>query len=168
VEFRIDRGLRGVLRTSMLRRVRARGKRGADQRAILAADISTNIRRPEMGRTIGAVVAGVVLWGVLWNALNFGLRSLGRVTEPITGVGLLLGLIAYSAALSVGAGWVAAAIKGDADAMTAVKALAGTNLLIGIVTEVLYWELMPVWYHVVFLALVVPMTLQGGRLKAND
>jgi hypothetical protein len=88
--------------------------------------------------------------------------------EPITGLGLLLGLIAYSAALSVGAGWVAAAIKGDPDAMTAVKALAGTNLLIGIVTEVLYWELMPVWYHVVFLALVVPMTLQGGKLKAND
>lgn len=122
-----------------------------------------------MGRTIGAVVAGVVLWGVLWNALSLGLMSLGMITagEPITGVGLLLGLIAYSAALSVGAGWVAAAIKGDPDAMTAVKALAGTNLLIGIVTEVLYWELMPVWYHVVFLALVVPMTLQGGKLKAN-
>lgn len=122
-----------------------------------------------MGRTIGAVVAGVVLWGVLWNALSVGLMSLGMITagEPITGIGLLLGLIAYSAALSVGAGWVAAAIKGDPDAMTAVKALAGTNLLIGIVTEVLYWELLPVWYHVVFLALVVPMTLQGGKLKAN-
>ena len=123
-----------------------------------------------MGRTIGAVVAGVVLWGVLWNVLSIGLMSLGLMTagEPVTGVGLLLGLIAYSAALSVGAGWVAAAIKGDPDAMTAVKALAGTNLLIGIVTEVIYWELMPVWYHIVFLALVVPMTLQGGRLKASD
>ena len=120
-----------------------------------------------MGRTIGAVVAGVVLWGLLWNALNFGLMGLGLVTagEPITGIGLLLGLIAYSAALSVLAGWVAAAIKGAPEAMTAVKALAATNLLIGIVTEVMYWELMPVWYHMVFLLLVVPMTLQGGRLK---
>ena len=120
-----------------------------------------------MGRTIGAVVAGVVLWGLLWNALNFGLMGLGLVMagEPITSVALLLGLIAYSAALSVLAGWVAAAIKGDPGMMTAVKALAGTNLLIGIVTEVMYWELMPVWYHMVFLLLVAPMTLQGGRLK---
>lgn len=122
-----------------------------------------------MGRTIGAVVAGVVLWGLLWNALNMGLMSAGLVTagEPITGTGLLLGLIVYSAVLSVAAGWVAAAIKGDPGAMAAVKALAATNLLIGIATEAMYWSLMPVWYHVVFLALVVPMTLYGGRLRAG-
>ena len=54
-----------------------------------------------------------------------------------------------------------------ADAMVAVRGLAGTNLFIGIVVEVMYWSLMPVWYHIVFLALVVPMTLQGGRMKAG-
>lgn len=121
-----------------------------------------------MGRTIAAVIAGVVLWGVLWNGGNAGLGAAGIITvgEPITGVGILLGLIAYSAILSVLAGYVTAAIKGGPDAMGAVKALAGVNLAIGIVVEVLYWALMPVWYHVIFLALVVPMTMLGGSRRA--
>ncbi len=123
-----------------------------------------------MGRTIGAVVAGVVLWGVLWNGGTAGLMAAGVTTagEPITGVGVLLGLIAYSAVLSVVAGWVTAAIKGGPDPMGAVKALAAVNLLIGIAVEVMYWSLMPAWYHIVFLALVVPMTLVGGRMKAGS
>ena len=122
-----------------------------------------------MGRTIGSVVAGVVLWGVLWNGANAGLGASGVVTvgEPIGAVPVLLGLIVYSAGLSVLAGYVSAAIKGMPDAMTAVKILAATNLLIGIVVEVMYWSLMPAWYHIVFLALVVPMTLQGGRMKVG-
>jgi hypothetical protein len=119
-----------------------------------------------MGRTIGAVVAGVVLWGALWNGGNALLGVAGVVTvgEPITSVTVLLGLIVYSALLSVVAGYVAALIKGGA-AMGAVQALAGLNLTIGIVVEVMYWSLMPAWYHIVFLALVVPMTLAGGRLR---
>jgi hypothetical protein len=121
-----------------------------------------------MGRTIGAVVAGVVLWGVLWNGGSAGLGAAGVITvgEPITAVPVLLGLIAYSAGLSVLAGWVCAVIKDGPDAMTAVKGLAAVNLLIGIAVEVMYWSLMPVWYHLIFLALVVPMTLAGGRMKA--
>jgi hypothetical protein len=120
-----------------------------------------------MGRTIGAVVVGVVLWGVLWNGGNAALGAAGiiAVGEPVSSVPVLLGLIVYSGLLSVLAGFVAATIKGGPDAMTAVRALAGTNLLIGIVVEVMYWSLMPAWYHIVFLALVVPMTMIGGRMK---
>ncbi len=122
-----------------------------------------------MGKTIGAVVAGTVLWGVLWNGGNAGLLAGGVVEagEPITSTGLLLGLIAFSAALSVLAGFVAAAIKGAPDAMTAVKLLAAVNLIIGIAVEVMYWDLMPVWYHIVFLALIVPLTLWGGKLRKS-
>ena len=122
-----------------------------------------------MGRTIGAVAAGVVLWGVLWNGGNAGLGAAGVITvgEPITAVAVLLGLLGYSAVLSVVAGWVTAAIEGGPDPMGAVRALAGVNLVIGIVVEVTYWSLMPVWYHLIFLALVVPMTLLGGRMKAD-
>jgi hypothetical protein len=122
-----------------------------------------------MGRTIGAVVAGVVLWGVLWNGFGFGLVAAGLIEmgEPITSVAVLLGMIAFSALLSIVAGWVTAAIKGAPGAMTAVKVLAVVDLLIGIAVEIGSWNLMPAWYHVVFLALVVPMTLVGGRLKAE-
>lgn len=122
-----------------------------------------------MGRTIGAVVVGVVLWGVLWNGGNAGLGAAGiiAVGEPIEAAPVLLGLLAYSAVLSVLAGWVTAAIRGAPEPMGAVRALAGVNLAIGIVVEIMYWSLMPVWYHLVFLGLVVPMTLLGGRMKAD-
>lgn len=132
---------------------------------------TTTDEEEEMGRTIGAVLAGTVLWGVLWNGGNAGLSAampdLLPTGEPITNAGVLVGLIAYSVVLSALAGFVAAAIKGEPDAMTAVKALAGVNLLIGIVVEVMYWSLMPVWYHLVFLALVVPATLWGGARRAS-
>lgn len=120
-----------------------------------------------MGRTIGAVIAGVVLWGVVWNGGNAGLGAAGVITvgEPITGVGILLGLIGFSAVLSGLAGYVTAAIDGGPDAMRAVKALAGVNLAIGIVVEIMYWDLMPAWYHVTFLVLVVPMTMLGGMRR---
>ena len=121
-----------------------------------------------MGRRIGAVAAGVVLWGVLWNGGNAWLGATGQITtgEPITSVALLVGLIVYSAALSALAGYVTASLQGAPDAMTAVKTLAGVNLTIGVLVEVMYWGLMPVWYHVIFLALIVPMTFVGGFRKA--
>ena len=118
-----------------------------------------------MGRTIGAVAAGVVLWGGLWNGGSAVLASAGLLVmgEPVTSVPVLLVLVSFSAALSMLAGYVVAMIRGS-DAMGAVQALAGTNLTIGIVVEVIYWGLMPAWYHIAFLALVVPMTLAGGRM----
>lgn len=41
------------------------------------------------------------------------------------------------------------------------------QLTLGIVFEVSYWHLMPVWYHLVFLALVGPATLYGGVLRGR-
>ena len=40
------------------------------------------------------------------------------------------------------------------------------QLGIGIFAEVSYWELMPVWYHLVFLALLVPATVNVAELEA--
>ena len=39
-------------------------------------------------------------------------------------------------------------------------------LLTGIGVQASVWSLMPTWYHVTFLALVVPMTLLGSRLAS--
>lgn len=124
-----------------------------------------------MGRTIGAVLAGAAVWAVLWISGNAGLTSaLPEIATPgqrLEHVPVLLGLIAYSVALSVLAGFTTAAVKGR-DPMGAVKALAGLQLLLGIGFEVSSWALLPVWYHVVFLALLVPATLWGGSLKAGS
>lgn len=120
-------------------------------------------------RGILAVVAGAVLWAVLWvGGTAAAGAALGLVAgEPVTDTATLLGYIAYSVVLSLLAGYVTAAVAGGADAMTPVWWLAGVQLLLGIFFEVSAWSMTPVWYHLVFLALLVPSIVLGGRLRAG-
>ena len=124
-----------------------------------------------MGRAIGAVVAGAVVWAVLWLGMNAVLPSMIPEIyvpgERLDHVPVLLGLIGYSVVLSVLAGYVTAAVRGGPDPMGAVKALAALQFTLGVIAEVSSWDLLPVWYHVVFLALVVPATIYGGKLKGG-
>jgi len=124
-----------------------------------------------MGRTIGAVIAGAVVWAVLWVGANAALAAaLPEIIVPgqaVDHVPLLVGLIVYSVVLSSLAGFTTAVVKGP-DPMPAVKALAGLQLALGLFFEISSWSLLPVWYHLVFLALIVPAVLQGGLLKARN
>lgn len=124
----------------------------------------------KIGRAVGAVVAGAVVWAVLWiggtRAAQRAWPTIAAPSEPVSHVGLLLGYIGFSVVLSVLAGWVTAAVRGR-DPMAAVWALAVLQLALGIVAEVSYWSLLPLWYHLVFLALVVPATVYGGRLAGR-
>ena len=120
-----------------------------------------------IGRKILAVVAGFALWGILWNLGTTGaqaaLPTILAPDRPIEHTGALWGLIAYSVVLSVLVGYVAAMIAGAPAAL----ALAIVNLAVGIIAEISYWDLMPVWYHLIFLLLVAPSTLFGGVLHSS-
>lgn len=122
------------------------------------------------GRTILAVLAGAVVWATLWvggtQALQRAFPSLLAAGQPVTNAGALTGLILYSVALSIVAGYVTAAVA-SRDPMPAVKGLAVLQLLLGIGFEVSAWNLTPVWYHLAFLALIVPATVYGGRVRAR-
>lgn len=122
------------------------------------------------GRVVVAVLAGAIVWAVLWiggtQAAQAAFPAQLTPTQPITHTGALLGLILYSVVLSLLAGFVAAVV-GRAQAVTAVWALAILQLVLGIGFEVSAWHLMPVWYHLVFLALIVPATVMGGRWRAR-
>lgn len=122
-----------------------------------------------MGKTIGAVVAGFVLWSVLWVGgtavaammMPETLTSAERVEDVV----VLVGLILASVVVSVVSGWSAAAVAGRDRAGQAVKVLAGVLLLVGIAVEASAWSTTPAWYHLVFLALLVPATMVGGNLR---
>lgn len=120
------------------------------------------------GRLVMAVLAGVVVWGLLWNvgtvALQQAFPESMAAGEPVSHPGILGALIAYSVVLSGVAGYVTAVLARER-ARTAVWSLAAVNLAIGVAVEIAYWELMPLWYHLLFLALVVPATVLGGRLR---
>ena len=123
-----------------------------------------------MGRAIGGVVGAFVLWTVLWLGFNAGVQAaLPEILDPeqpVTHTGVLLGLVAYSVVISIVAGFVCAAIR-KASPLKTVGVFAVIQLVTGIVFEVSYWEMTPVWYHLVFLALIVPATVWGGILKVG-
>jgi hypothetical protein len=122
------------------------------------------------GRVILAVLAGAVVWATLWvggtQAAQAALPSVLPAGQPVSSAAALGGLILYSAALSLLAGYVTASVAGR-DPMPAVWALAILQLAIGVGVEASAWSLTPVWYHVVFLALLVPATVYGGRMRVR-
>ena len=120
-----------------------------------------------MGRAIGGAVVGYALWSVLWvggsAAVTSFVPELGEPGTAITSVPLLLGFLVWSVVLSVSSGFVTAKIAQE-KSVVAVRGVAAALLLTGIGVQVGSWSLMPVWYHIIFLALLVPMTVAGGRL----
>ncbi len=120
--------------------------------------------------SILSIGACVFAWGVLWVTSNFGLAAVfparfddaGLTSDPT----MLIAFIAVSGALSVGAGWLCATLVKTAF-MKHVTILAFIQLAIGIFVQSSVWELMPMWYHVIFLSLVVPMHLLGGKIRVQ-
>lgn len=126
------------------------------------------------GRVVVGVIAGAVLWAVLWVGGTAGARGvfpeLLDPTQRLEHVGALLALIGYSVVLSILAGYVAALLAGTVDLAAGMRAawlLAGLQLALGLFFEISSWNLLPVWYHLVFLALIVPATVYGGRLRTK-
>jgi hypothetical protein len=67
---------------------------------------------------------------------------------------------------SLGAGFAAVVVaKGSA---TPVRVLAVLLLLLFIPVHYALWDKFPIWYHVVFLASLIPVTLLGGAGKTNS
>ena len=119
-------------------------------------------------RIIAAVLAGAVAWAALWNlgtrVAQAALPVLLQPGEPISHLGVLLAYIGYSVCLSLFAGFITALAAGR-QPMPAVWVLATLQLALGLYFEVSYWSLLPVWYHLVFLALIVPATVFGGSRR---
>lgn len=122
------------------------------------------------GRIIAAIGAGAVAWFLIWMGGNAAAQSafpdIVDPTQRLDHMGALLGFIVYSVLASVVAGYTTAVVARSA-AAKAVGLLAILQLGLGIFFEVSYWDLMPAWYHLVFLALIVPATVYGGRLRSS-
>ena len=123
-----------------------------------------------MWRSILSVIAGVVLWGVLWVGAGTALAGVfaERFAEDgTTSDSAMLGaFIVISIVLSILAGYVCATIA-RRRMMAHVTILAVIQLAIGIMVQASVWDAMPVWYHLIFLALVIPAHLVGGALRAK-
>jgi hypothetical protein len=123
-----------------------------------------------MGRRIAAIAIAWLVWTALWIGMNSTAQAVFPEvvdpTRPLTHTGALFGFIVWSVIASITAGYVCAVIASTSP-MKAVWTLAIIQLLVGIGFELSYWSMLPVWYHLVFLALLIPATVMGGKLRTG-
>ena len=71
--------------------------------------------------------------------------------------------IVLASIVSVISGFLAALIAGE---NTRAPLVLGFLLLaVGLLKAVMSWPYVPVWYHVIFTAILLPMAIMGGKLK---
>jgi hypothetical protein len=116
------------------------------------------------------VIAGYLTWSVLWllgNRLFFGeAAEVVASGEPYTATGPLLGVLVLSIVCSLAAGAVAAKTA-QSKRWATVAVMAVLLLITGIVVQASVWNLMPLWFHVLFLALIIPVCQVGSWLVAG-
>jgi len=123
-----------------------------------------------MLRSVLAVLAGFVTWTILWLISNQLLMISARDQFHDDGTtdhaGLLLVILVASVVLSTVAGWLTAKIARTSPIGHAL-ALGALLLAIGVVVQWQYWHVMPLWYHLSFLTLLLPASVLGGRYFAR-
>jgi hypothetical protein len=123
-----------------------------------------------MGRSVLAVLSGAILWSLLWistiNAIAAAAPEFIVTGRYIGHVGVLLTFLAASVVYSVAAGYVTGSVAKTRAVQHAVV-LGVLQMVLGIGFQVQSWELMPVWYHLSFLALLLPGNVYGAWLMAR-
>jgi hypothetical protein len=134
-----------------------------------------------MVRIITGIAVGFIVWTILWLGSDQVLMNLSadwygphqRAFEtamlnetPFTPDStILLMHLVRTVIVSIMAGFIAVVVAGE---NVKVPAILGVLLLLcGVIVEAMAWSYLPIWYHIIFLALLVPMTVLGGRLRGR-
>ena len=130
-----------------------------------------------MLRIVLGVIAGFFAWLIVWFGSEKGLSAIwpafgvhqrafeeaikngGQFTADTT---MLLTHIVVGSIPAVMSGSLAALIAGE---NTRAPLVVGCLLLaLGILKAVMSWQYVPIWYHVIFTAILLPMAIIGGKL----
>lgn len=130
-----------------------------------------------MVRIVLGVIAGFFAWVIAW----FGSEKILSAIWPEFGVhqrafqaaienggqftadtGALLTHIILGSIVSVMSGFLAALIAGGNQRAPLV--LGFLLLALGILKAVMSWPYVPIWYHLIFTAILLPMAILGGKL----
>ena len=133
-----------------------------------------------MVRTVVGVVAGLISWAIVW----FGSEKILSVIWPDFGAHQL----AFQTAIENGGQFTAKptflvvhiVLGSFVSAMSGLLAslAAGENkraplilgfllLAFGLLKAIMSWPYVPVWYHFIFTAILLPMAVVGGKLKTK-
>jgi len=132
-----------------------------------------------MVRIILGAIAGFFAWSIVWVgsekilsaiwpqwygahqvAFEAAIANGGQFTPDTT---ILLMNIVRGSIVSAMSGFLAAVIAGGNKRSPLI--LGVLLLAFDLLIVVLSWRLVPLWYGIIFTALLIPMTIIGGRLK---
>lgn len=132
-----------------------------------------------MIRIVLAVIAGFLAWSILWvggeQVLSavfpdwFGAHQIAfeKATfnkEPFSAdTTILLFNVFRGAVVSIISGYLAALIAGENKRSTLTLGIF--LLAFGLFIVSMTWSIIPLWYHIIFSAMLIPMTILGGKLK---
>ncbi len=131
-----------------------------------------------MVRIILGVIVGFIVWSILWvgsdqvliaslnwyrdHQLDFE-KAMFNKTPFAPLMSVLIMHIVRSVIISLISGYIAAIVANENKKSTLILGIL--LLLFGAGVEVWAWNYLPVWYHFVFLFLLIPVTIAGGKLK---
>jgi hypothetical protein len=118
-----------------------------------------------MLRSILAVVAGVLAWGMVVTILNLGLRhgwpAYAAVEKAMLfTVPMMAARLSISGISSLVSGFAAAAVGRSGQAALIAGVLL---LLIFVPIHYMIWSKFPLWYHLTFLISLPLLSVIGGR-----
>jgi MFS family permease len=132
-----------------------------------------------MGRIILGVIVGFIAWSILWvggdEALatlmpewygthKLALEKAAFNNTPFEASSIMLAFhLIRSVITSLLSGFLAAFVANENRRTTMI--LGVLLLIIGIIFQAMVWNLLPIWYHLAFLFLLIPVTIAGGYLK---
>ena len=134
-----------------------------------------------MLRIVLGVIAGFIAWLVVWlvsekvisaiwptfgaqqRAFEEVVKNGGQFTADAT---MLVTHIVLGSIVSLIAGILAALVAGE---NSRAPLFVGILLLaMGILKAVMSWQYVPIWYHVIFTAILLPMAILGGKLITTN
>jgi len=134
-----------------------------------------------MVRIILGIIVGFVAWSILWVGGDeviakawpdwYGAHKLAFEKAAFNGTsfaadpGILFIHLVRSVITSLISGYLGAVVANESRRTTLILGIV--LLLVGILVQMQVWNLLPVWYHLVFLILLIPATMAGGSLKRS-
>ena len=120
-----------------------------------------------MLKIILGVIAGFFVWSILWVGTDAVLKAVWagykeNVEAMSFSPAMLIVPLILSAVCSITAGFVAALIAGENSKSPLI--LGALLLIAGIFAQMGVWDKIPLWYHLAFWILLIPMTVLGGKL----
>lgn len=134
-----------------------------------------------MVRLILGIIVGFAAWSILWLGSDQVLmlaspdwygdhqrgfeKAMFNNTGFVPDTAILVMHIFRAIIISIMAGFLAAFVANENSRSTLILGIL--LFAFGLLVQIAAWNYLPIWYHIIFLALLIPMTIAGSKLRTS-